>query len=126
MLILIKFFKFIAVGFSGLVVDFGLTFLFKEKFYINKYISNSIGFTFAATSNYFLNRIWTFSSKNPDVIIEFSSFFLIAVIGLIINNTVLWLAHEKVKNQFYYSKFTAIIITTLWNFFGNYFYTFNI
>ena len=121
---LIKFFKFIIVGFSGLLIDFGLTFLCKEKLSFNKYISNSIGFTFAATSNYFFNRIWTFNSLNPEIISEFSSFFFVSIVGLLINNSILWGFHEKLKFQFYYSKFGAIIITTIWNFFANYFLTF--
>ncbi|MFZ4547377.1 MAG: GtrA family protein, partial [Bacteroidales bacterium] len=46
--------KFGAVGATGVVVDFGFTWVSKEKFKIQKYVANTIGFTFAATSNYFL------------------------------------------------------------------------
>ena len=123
---LIKLFKFIIVGFSGLFLDFGVTFFCKEKLYFNKYISNSIGFSFAATSNYFFNRIWTFKSENPEVMIELSSFFTVALIGLLINNSILWAFHDRLKIQFYSAKFGAIVITTLWNFFGNYYFTFHI
>lgn len=122
---LFKLFKFIIVGFSGLFVDFGLTFLCKEKLSFNKYISNSIGFTFAAISNYFLNRIWTFKSQNPEIMLEFSSFFFVCLIGLLINNSILWLFHERLKVQFYFAKFGAIVVTTLWNFFANYYFTFS-
>ena len=52
-----KLIKFILVGFTGLFIDFGLTFFCKEKLNLNKYISNSIGFVLAALSNYFINRI---------------------------------------------------------------------
>ena len=41
---LIKFIKFLIVGVSGLIIDFGLTYLCKEKIKLNKYLSNSIGF----------------------------------------------------------------------------------
>ena len=121
---LFKLCKFIIVGFSGLFVDFGLTYLCKEKLFFNKYISNSIGFTFAATSNYFLNRIWTFKSENPEIMLEFSSFFFVCLIGLLINNSILWIFHERLKVQFYFAKFGAIVVTTLWNFFANYYFTF--
>ena len=50
---LLKFIKFCLVGFSGVFVDFGFTFLFKEVFKVQKYVANAIGFTIAATSNYF-------------------------------------------------------------------------
>ncbi len=70
----LKFVKFSLVGFSGVFVDFGITFLAKENFRIQKYIANAMGFTMAATSNYMLNRIWTFHSTNPNVMLEFSRF----------------------------------------------------
>ena len=120
-----KLFKFIIVGFSGLFIDFGLTFVCKEKLSLNKYLSNSIGFLLAASSNYFLNRAWTFGSKNPEIIVEFSSFFFVSIIGLLINNSILWLIHNKMSINFYSAKFGAILITTLWNFFANYYFTFH-
>ena len=52
-----KFIKFGVVGFSGVLVDFGITFVCKEWFKIPKYVSNAIGFTVAASTNYYLNRI---------------------------------------------------------------------
>ncbi len=67
---LLKFLKFGVVGFSGLFVDFGFTYLCKEVFKIQKYIANAIGFTIAASSNYFLNRIWTFQSTNHEIAVE--------------------------------------------------------
>ena len=117
--------KFIVVGFSGLIIDFSVTFLCKEKFLLNKYVSNSIGFTIAASSNYIFNRIWTFSSNHPEVLIEFSTFLSISIIGLIINNSILWVVINQFKINFYISKLIAIIITTLWNFFGNFYITFS-
>ena len=119
-----KLVKFIIVGFSGLFIDFGLTFICKEKLSLNKYLSNSIGFLLAASSNYFLNRIWTFGSKTPEIIVEFSSFFFVSIIGLLINNSILWLIHNKMGINFYLAKFGAILITSLWNFFANYYFTF--
>ena len=119
-----KLLKFTLVGFSGLIIDFGITFICKEKVFLNKYISNSIGFAFAALSNYIFNRIWTFSSNNPELLIEFSSFLLVSIIGLFINTSILWQIHNNLKVNFYLSKFGAIVVTTLWNFLANYYFTF--
>jgi putative flippase GtrA len=69
-LFIYKFIKFGAVGCSGMIIDFGITYLCKEIFKLNKYISNGIGFILAATSNYFLNRIWTFESCKEDIGIQ--------------------------------------------------------
>lgn len=121
---ILKFIKFAAVGLSGLFVDYFFTYVFKEFFRVQKYIANSIGFTIAATSNYILNRIWTFESDNPEIAFEYSSFLIISIIGLGINNLVIWLILRKFKMNFYLAKFFAICVVTLWNFLANFFFTF--
>lgn len=121
---LFKFLKFGIVGFSGIFVDFGVTYACKEWLKIQKYIANSIGFTVAATSNYFLNRVWTFKSQNPEVVKEFSEFFVISLVGLGLANLIVFLIHGKLKLNFYLSKLFAIGVVMLWNFFANYYITF--
>lgn len=119
-----KFLKFAVVGFSGVFVDFGITFLCKEKIKLNKYVSNAIGFVCAATSNYILNRIWTFQSTNEDVATEYGSFMIVSAIGLGINSLTLYILTDKLKWNFYFSKIFAIGVATLWNFFANLMFTF--
>ena len=121
---LLKFIKFAIVGFTGVFVDFGTTYICKEWLKIHKYVSNSIGFTLAATSNYFLNRIWTFKSQDPNIALEYGEFLLISLIGLGINNFILWIIHERLKQNFYLSKLFAIGVVTVWNFLANYYITF--
>jgi len=123
-LFFLKFIKFCVVGFSGMILDFGTTLILKEKFRINKYISNSIGFILAATTNYMLNRYWTFHSLNKQVATEYLSFMLIAIAGLGINNLVIFLLHDKLKWNFYFAKVFAVGVVTVWNFGLNYQFTF--
>lgn len=123
-LFILKFLKFGVVGFSGVFVDFGVTYLFKEVIKINKYVSNALGFVCAATSNYILNRIWTFESANADVATEYGKFMLVSAIGLGINSLTLYILTDKFKWNFYLSKIFAIGAATLWNFFANLLFTF--
>lgn len=120
----LKFLKFCIVGTSGMIIDFGTTWILKEKVKINKYVANSTGFMLAATSNYLLNRFWTFQSENSHIATEYISFMAISIIGLGINNLVLFLLTEKMKLNFYLSKLFAIGVVTIWNFFMNYLITF--
>ena len=68
---LIKFFKFGLVGFSGLVIDFAITWICKEKLLFNKYLSNSLGFLFGVVNNYFLNKYFTFQNNDNHVATQF-------------------------------------------------------
>lgn len=121
----LKLFKFGLVGVSGVLIDFGITWLLKERLKLNKYISNSTGFACAVLSNYLLNRIWTFESHDPNVAIEFGKFVGVALVGLLINNTVIYLLTEKRNTKFYPAKLIATAIVTLWNFGMNYTFTFH-
>ncbi|MFB6258582.1 MAG: GtrA family protein [Flavobacteriales bacterium] len=127
--VLFKFLKFALVGSSGMIIDFGTTYGMKEKVGVHPYLANSSGFSLAASSNYLLNRIWTFGSEDPGVMAEYASFFSIALIGLAINNLFLYLFDRfvfgtRVKYHFYMAKLCAIGVTIVWNFFANYYYTF--
>lgn len=122
--ILIRFIRFGIVGASGMVVDFGVTWLCKEKLKWNKYLSNSLGFILAATNNYLWNRLWTFQSESGEIAREYFTFVVIAIIGLGLNNLILYLLHEKAHLNFYLSKLFAILCVTLWNFSMNYVFTF--
>ena len=79
-----QFIKFCVVGGSGVFIDFGITYLCKEWLRLNKYLANSLGFLCASTSNYVLNRIWTFHNENPDIAGQYLRFLGIAAVGLVI------------------------------------------
>ena len=123
-LVVLKFIKFCVVGFSGMVIDFGTTWVLKEKVKVNKYISNSTGFILAASSNYILNRIWTFQSENNHIATEYLIFISISLAGLVINNLLVYFFSDRMKFNFYFSKLIAIGVVTLWNFIMNSLITF--
>ncbi len=121
----LKLFKFGIVGASGVVVDFGITWILKEQLRLNKYVANTTGFVCAVLNNYFLNRIWTFESHDPSVATQFSKFALAALIGLAINNGIIYWLTERYKVKFYMAKLIATGIVTIWNFWANYTFTFH-
>ena len=116
--------KFGVVGISGMVIDFGFTWLCKEKLKWNKYLSNSIGFTLAVINNFILNRNWTFENTNA-VAPQFLRFLLVSLSGLAINNLLLYFFIKKTNRNFYFLKLVTIGIVFLWNYFINLFFTFN-
>lgn len=122
---LLKFLQFGLVGMSGMIVDFGITFLFKEKFKFNKYGSNTSGFFAAATSNFILNRLWTFQSDDPAVAFQYVKFLSLSIVGVLLSNTIIYLLHGRWKWNFYFAKLVSIALVMFWNFFASYFFTFN-
>ena len=122
--LLLKFMKFGVVGFSGVFVNFGVTYICKEWLKWNKYLSNMLGFAFAATTNYLLNRIWTFESTNPQIGTEYAKYFIVSLVGMGIDMLTVYLLNGKLKWNFYISKVFAIGASTLWNFLGNLLFTF--
>jgi len=119
-----KFIRFCLVGLTGLAIDYGLTFLGKEKIKFNKYLANGIGFLCAATSNFFFNKFWTFEDKSPDELLQYSKYLSFALIGLGINTLIIYLLINKRGMNFYWAKLIAIGIVVLWNFITNYNFTF--
>lgn len=120
----LKFLKFCVVGSLGLGIDFGITFLSKERARWNKYVANSLGFISAASSNFFINKYWTFQDSDPDQLIQYSKFILIALIGLAINNLIIYMLINKRQMKFYTAKLVAVGVVVLWNFIANYNFTF--
>ncbi|WP_010229811.1 GtrA family protein [Gillisia marina] len=124
-LLLWKFIKFCLVGTIGLFIDFSSTYFLKEKWYFNKYLANSIGFCLAVLNNYMLNKYWTFQDSNPEFLNQGTKFLVISIIGLLLNNQIIYLLINRNKYNFYISKLIAIIVVVLWNFIANYFITFS-
>lgn len=123
--IIIKLLKFMLIGVGGTIIDFGITYLLIEKAKINKYLANSVGFMFAATSNYIFNRTWAFESRDPNVLDQYMIFTSISLIGLGLLNLIIWILHEKFRINFYVSKVIALLIVLIWTFSAHYFITFS-
>ncbi len=122
--LILKFLKFGVVGFSGVFVDFGITWVCREKIRLNQYLANSTGFMCAVVSNYLLNRVWTFESHDPSVALQFSKFLIASLIGLGLNNGIIYLLNERYRVNFYVAKLVATAAVTVWNFWANYTFTF--
>ena len=115
--------KFGMVGALGMVVDFGLTYLMKEKGRFNKYLANAIGFTAAVVFNYCLNRFWTFQSTGH-LPAQLAKFFLVSLVGLGLNTGIVYaLARRRVN--FYLSKAVAVALVFSWNYTANSYFTFD-
>lgn len=107
-----------------MAIDYGFTFLGKEKLKMNKYVANGLGFLLAASFNFYLNKTWTFHDADPDQLLQYSKYIGFALIGLGINTVIIYLLINKKQMNFYWAKLIAIGVVVLWNFITNYNFTF--
>ena len=113
-----------AIGVGGMIIDFSITWLCKEKLKLNKYVSNSMGFCFAVTNNFLLNKFLNYRGNVQRFESEFAIFVLIALVGLLINNLIVYGLGKYFKINFYMLKLVAIAVVFFWNYFMNTFFTF--
>lgn len=122
--VFLRIFKFGLVGCIGIVIDFSITFLLKEKLKFPKLVANAIGFSLAVINNFLLNRVWTFNSNEDQILYQFSKFILVSVIGLLINTLVIYILNQKKGLNFYVSKIIAVGFVFIWNFTINFLFIF--
>jgi len=116
--------KFGTVGFFCFFIDFGLTYVFKEKLKFNKFTANTIGFLTSAVVNFTLNRMWTFESSSHDIEMQFVKFISIASFALILNSFIIYLLNVKIRFNFYISKLMAVFFVMFYNYSMNALFTF--
>lgn len=120
-----KLMKFGIVGLIGTAVDFGATFILKEKIGLNKYMANTCGFTLAVVNNYILNKYWTFNNTYGNTLIQFLTFSAVSILGLLINLSIIYIFNTNKKYPFYVTKVIGVAVVALWNFSMNLFLTFH-
>jgi putative flippase GtrA len=120
-----KIVKFAVVGFSAFIIDFGTTFLLKEKAKANKYVANTIAFILSASYNFVLNRVWSFGSRDPEILRQAMIFALSMTTGLAIATGLIYIFTDKMKLNFYISKLLSVSVVMVWNFAMNNFVIFS-
>lgn len=86
--------KFSLVGFSNVAVDFGVLnlLMWQTNIYSGRWVIllNALSFTAAATNSYLWNKFWTFQSKESSGGSEFVQFFVVAIIGALVNTGIVY------------------------------------
>ena len=92
----IQLFRYFFVGGFAFVVDYGLLVLLTEVFGLHYLLSATISFIAGLVVNYFLSTSWIFrESTIENRWAEFLVFAFIGVVGLGLNNLLLYLLTDK-------------------------------
>ena len=120
---LVRFLKFATVGAFGMVVDLSILNLLHHVVGLPLLVANSISFSTAVVSNFTWNRLWSFpESRERPILSQLGQFALVNVIGLGINNLVLWAVFNLITNfvpdpfDYNLAKITAIGVVLFWNY----------
>ena len=109
--------RFGIVGMLCFVVDYVLLIALTEIGQLNYLLSNSIAFSVSVILNYFLSIRFVFrSEKNTSKIGEFVLFVILSLIGLGLNEILLWLIVEKFNVYYMIAKVIATGIVMVYNF----------
>jgi len=112
-----KIIRFSIVGFIATIIDFVLLFIFKELLNINVIIANTLSFTISVIYNYFASIKYVFDvDKNKNGKIQFILFIIFSVLGLILNNLILYLLTSRLNIYYLLSKVIATIFVMVFNF----------
>ena len=107
--------KFGVVGGIAFIIDYGILFLLAKVIGLNELISAAISFTVSLAFNYFLSTKWVFDAKKQtpkEVII----FVLLSVVGLGINEVLIYFGTKKLGIDVMIVKLFATAIVMVYNF----------
>jgi len=118
-----QFVKFACVGVAGTAVQYTLLILLVQAADMNATLASTIGFTFGAFTNYYLNYHYTFGSdKNHTE--AFVKFFSVALVGMFFNGLVMHFCITALTMPYLIAQVAATSLVLLWTFSANRWWTF--
>lgn len=109
--------RFGFVGGSAFVIDAGLLFLLTEFWGIHYLLSGMLSFTASVIYNYILSVKWVFDAKkHNNKTQELVVFIGLSVIGLGINQLLMWLFVDMIHIYYMISKIIATCVVMVYNF----------
>lgn len=109
-------FKFGIVGFIAFLIDYFLLYFLTE--YLNVYylISSTISFIVSLIVNYILSIYWVFDVTKKQTFKEVLLFVVLSVIGLGINQLIMYLGADIINIHYMICKLAATFIVMVYNF----------
>ena len=118
--------KFGVVGGIGTLVNIAILYLLTEKIGVYYLISAIFSFIIAMSSNFILNKVWTFKENiKLGIGKKYLQFGLVSISALLINLFFLYIFTEIFGIYYIISQILAIGIALIINFFGNKIWTFS-
>lgn len=123
---LLQLFRYTWVGGLAFLVDYGSLWALTELAGLNYLWSAAIAFVLGLVVNYVLSTLWVFdSSRMENHWAEFAVFAIIGVVGLGLNELIMYVGSEVLHLHYMLSKLISTGIVFFWNFFARKFILFS-
>ena len=109
-------FRFGIVGFTAFLIDAGLLYVLTEYLHIYYLISSVISFIVSLIYNYILSIFWVFDVKKKQTYKEVLLFTILSVIGLGVNQLVMYIGVDLLNVYYMLCKIISTIIVMVYNF----------
>jgi putative flippase GtrA len=115
--LVVQFLRYTVVGGFAFAVDFTVLVVLTSVMGLHYLISAALAFTLGLATNYALSTIWVFHKRTlANRQLEFLVFAGIGLVGLGLNEALMWLLADKVEVHYAVSKLGATFLVHLWNF----------
>lgn len=109
--------RFAVVGMGSFLIDYLVMIFLTEVVGINYLISSGISFTVSVIYNYILSVKWVFNvTGERSQAQDFAVFIILSVIGLGINQIIMWVAVDMLGIFYMISKIGATGVVMVYNF----------
>lgn len=113
----VQLFRYTFVGGFAFIVDYVLLYVCTEFAGIHYLLSATISFIAGLIINYAISTKWIFTnSKISNTLIEFTIYGVVGIIGLVLNDILLYIFTDYIGIHYMISKLVTAIIVMGWNF----------
>ena len=122
---LVQLLRYTFVGAIAFIADLSLLFIFTEYLRVYYLVSAAAAFLLGMAVNYTLSIFWVFNKRIfSSRHFEFAIFALIGIVGLSLNEIIIWFFTEHIHFYYLFSKIISAVFVYLWNFFARKFMLF--
>jgi dolichol-phosphate mannosyltransferase len=120
--------KYYAVGASGVLVNLGLLYYLTEYVGLWYFLSYALAISVSITSNFVLNKFWTFTDSidSQRIIIMYVKFVSVSILGMAVQLGSIYVLVESLTVYYMLAAFISICIAGAINFIINRRWTFGV